>query len=93
MTLWHHRDKIQLRAGPTEATVAEWSESPKTPALVGAVDEAAMNATREIVAASRWPEALRWGGCLGVGARHPCGRRSGTSGLGEVPDSSSQTRR
>ena len=38
------------------------SESPKMPALVIAVDKAAMNATR--VAVHRWPETLRWGGCL-----------------------------
>jgi protein TonB len=40
------------------------SESPKMPALVVAVDEAAMNATR--VAVRRWPETLRWGGCLAL---------------------------
>jgi len=34
------------------------------PALVIAVDNAAMNATR--VAVRRWPETLRWGGCLAL---------------------------
>ena len=38
------------------------SESPKMPALVIAVDESAINATRDIVALRRWPETLRWGG-------------------------------
>ena len=40
------------------------NESPKMPALVIAVDKAAMNATR--VAVHRWPETLRWGGCLAL---------------------------
>jgi len=42
------------------------SESPKMPALVIAVDESAINATRDIVALRRWPETLRWGGCLAL---------------------------
>jgi protein TonB len=41
------------------------SKSPEIPALVVAADEAAaMNAPR--VAARRWPETLRWGGCLAL---------------------------
>ncbi len=63
------------------------SESPKKPALVGAVDEAAMNATREIVAVRRWPDALRWGGCLALALGIHAAGAAVLLGWGEAPDS------
>src|SRR5450830_1646395 len=62
MTLWHRKATIAGR--PDRGGSAGMSESPKMPALVIAVDKAAMNATR--VAVHRWPETLRWGGCLAL---------------------------
>ena len=63
------------------------SESPEKPALVGAVDEAAMNATREIVAVRRWPDALRWGGCLALALGIHAAGAAVLLGWGEAPDS------
>ena len=63
------------------------SESSKTPALVGAVDEAAMNAKREIVAVRRWPETLRWGGCLALALGIHAAGAAVLLGWGEAPDS------
>jgi protein TonB len=62
------------------------SESPKMPALVVAVDEAAMNATRDIVALRRWPETLRWGGCLALALGIHAAGAAVLLGWGEAPD-------
>src|SRR5664279_1978065 len=62
MTL--RRRKVTIAAKADRGDSAGMSESPEMPALVAAVDEAAMNATR--VAVRRWPETLRWGGCLAL---------------------------
>jgi protein TonB len=62
------------------------SESPNKPALVVAVDAAAMNATREIVALRRWPETLRWGGCLALALGIHAAGAAVLLGWGENPD-------
>ena len=85
MTLWRRKDTIAGR--PDRGDSAGMSESPKTPALVGAVDEAAMNATREIVAVRRWPETLRWGGCLALALGIHAAGAAVLLGWGEAPDS------
>jgi protein TonB len=60
------------------------SESPEMPALVVAVDEASMNATRGAV--RRWPETLRWGGCLALALGIHAAGAAVLMGWGEAPD-------
>src|ERR1039458_1003181 len=62
MKVWHR--KVTIAGRPDRGDSAGMSESPKMPAFVVAVDEASMNATRGAV--RRWPETLRWGGCLAL---------------------------
>ena len=62
------------------------SESPEIPALVGAVDESIINATRDIVALRRWPETLRWGGCLALALGIHAAGAAVLLGWGESPD-------
>src|ERR1700690_1116431 len=63
---------------------AGMSESPKMPAFVVAVDEASMNATRGAV--RRWPETLRWGGCLALALGIHAAGAAVLLGWGEAPD-------
>ena len=84
MTLWHR--KVTIAGRPDRGDSAGMSESPKMPALVVAVDEAAMNATREIVAVRRWPETLRWGGCLALALGIHAAGAAVLLGWGEDPD-------
>ena len=61
------------------------SESPEIPALVVAADEAAaLNATR--VRVRRWPETLRWGGCLALALGIHAAGAAVLLGWGEAPD-------
>jgi len=62
------------------------SESSEMPALVGAVDEAAINATRDIVAVRRWPETLRWGSCLALALGIHVAGAAVLLGWGDAPD-------
>jgi periplasmic protein TonB len=61
------------------------SVSPEIPALVVVADEAAgINATR--VPERRWPETLRWGGCLALALGIHAAGAAVLLGWGEAPD-------